>query len=217
MPAFTPQAISSIAGNVAAIASTNIVNVTEGGVLNQIALNVTTPPDGAPTVTLVITIDGGTPISINLYTAALTWAASILPFAVIGDGGNANDRLVLTLNTPYRSSLQVAFNVTGASATVGTVQASVLQSKIIRTIPNLEFLMVDSTDHVTPKSGLAPAVQVSINGAAFITAANSPATEVANGFYSISLTDADLAGAVIGVKCTSSGADQQAFTLIMIP
>src|SRR3972149_11739279 len=53
-------------------------------------------------------------------------------------------------------------------------------------LANFMFLMVDSTDHLTPKTGLTITSTRSIDGAAFAACANA-AAEVASGMYKISL------------------------------
>lgn len=70
------------------------------------------------------------------------------------------------------------------------------------------FKMVDSSDHVTPKTGLTITAERSIDGAAFGACANS-ATEISAGWYYIDLAAADLNGNVIALKFTATGADQR--------
>lgn len=74
-----------------------------------------------------------------------------------------------------------------------------------------EFLMVLATDHVSPATGLTVAVTLSKAGAAFGAAAGAVA-EIANGFYSVSLTTADT-GTLgdLGFHCTGAGADPTDF------
>jgi hypothetical protein len=69
------------------------------------------------------------------------------------------------------------------------------------------FYMVDSTDHVSEKTGLTVAVTLSKNGAAFGAAAGAVA-EVGNGVYRLSPTTADsnTLGPMIA-RATSAGAD----------
>lgn len=81
---------------------------------------------------------------------------------------------------------------------------------------NFEFLMVDSGDHVTPKTGLTITAQRSIDGGAFASATNA-AAEVGNGIYKINLSAADLNGDVVTLKFTASGADPTYLTLITEP
>lgn len=73
-------------------------------------------------------------------------------------------------------------------------------------LSNFEFPMVDSTDHVTLKTGLTVAGQVSIDGAAFVNLTNSVA-ELASGVYKVNLAAADVNGTIIMLKFTSATAD----------
>ena len=76
-----------------------------------------------------------------------------------------------------------------------------------RTTSNRPVLMIDSTDHVTGKTGLTLTITASKNGAAF--AATSPTvTELATGWYNIALTSTltDTVGA-LALHVTGAGAD----------
>ena len=77
-------------------------------------------------------------------------------------------------------------------------------------IPNFEFLMVSSTDHVTPKTGLGTGVTAtrSIDGAAFASCTNG-VSELSGGIYVISLSASDMNGKVITFLFSGSGADNQ--------
>lgn len=72
---------------------------------------------------------------------------------------------------------------------------------------NVMVLMVDSTDHVTGKTGLTLTITASKNGAAF--ASISPTvTERGDGWYNIALTAADTdTEGDLALHITSSGAD----------
>ena len=94
---------------------------------------------------------------------------------------------------------------------------NVLKIKKNSALNNFAFLMVLSSDHVSPGTGLTVAVQRSIDGAAFVNATNTPATEVANGVYKINLSAADLNGDVIVLKCTSATADQRIVVIATEP
>lgn len=71
---------------------------------------------------------------------------------------------------------------------------------------NFEFEMVDSTDHVTEKTGLTVTATRSIDGGAFAACANA-VTEVGNGTYKINLATTDLDGDFITLRFTATGAD----------
>jgi hypothetical protein len=80
-------------------------------------------------------------------------------------------------------------------------------------LANFMFLMVDSADHVTPKTGLTITATRSIDGAAFGACANA-AAEVSAGWYKITLATTDLNGDVIALKFTSAGADARNITIV---
>lgn len=71
----------------------------------------------------------------------------------------------------------------------------------------LFFLMVDSTDHVTGKTGLSPTVTISKNGASFASPSGA-ITEVGNGLYKIAgnATDSNTVGE-LWIHATGTGAD----------
>lgn len=71
----------------------------------------------------------------------------------------------------------------------------------------LVFMMVDSTDHVTGKTGLTPTVTLSKAGAAFASPAGA-VTEIANGWYKVAgnATDTGTSGPLI-LHATGTGAD----------
>ncbi len=71
----------------------------------------------------------------------------------------------------------------------------------------LFFLMVDSTDHVTGKTGLSPTVTISKNGGSFASPSGA-VTEVGNGVYKIAgnATDSNTVGE-LWIHATGTGAD----------
>lgn len=79
-------------------------------------------------------------------------------------------------------------------------------------LSNFEFTMYDSTNHA-PVAGLTVTAQRSIDGGAYAACANA-VSEVSDGTYKISLASTDMAGNVIKLKFTATGADQQDITLV---
>lgn len=69
------------------------------------------------------------------------------------------------------------------------------------------FLMVDSTDHVTGKTGLTPTVTISKNGAAFGSPSGA-VTELSSGWYALAgnATDRNTIGEFL-IHATGTGAD----------
>ena len=77
---------------------------------------------------------------------------------------------------------------------------------------NFEFLMVDSTDNKTGKTGLTVTATRSIDGTAFSACANA-AVEVSGGIYKINLAAADLNGDIVTFKFSGAGANDRFVTV----
>jgi len=74
----------------------------------------------------------------------------------------------------------------------------------------LMFFAIDSADHVSPKTGLSFAntdMQLSKDGGDFANCTNS-ATELANGWYKVTLTSAEMAYDLVAFKAIKAGADK---------
>lgn len=142
--------------------------------------------------------------------------SSVTP--TITDRGNGWYNLALT--TSHTDTLgDLAIHITSAGADPTDVICNVVANSNIKknqALSSFEFLMMDSADHVTPKTGLTITAQRSLDGASFASCANS-ATEVSNGIYKIDLAAADLNGNVVTLRFTASGADPRLITLITTP
>ncbi len=79
------------------------------------------------------------------------------------------------------------------------------------------FLMVDSTDHVTGKTGLSPTVTISKNGASFASPSGAVA-EVGNGLYKVAgnATDSNTVGE-LWIHATATGADPTDTAYTVVP
>jgi len=103
------------------------------------------------------------------------------------------------------------------------VVASSMGIKLKNTLPvhmtkntalaNFSFLLVGSSDHVTPITGRTVTATRSIDGGAFGAATNS-VSEIASGFYKIDLSAADLNGDVIVLRFTATDADDRFIVII---
>jgi len=80
-------------------------------------------------------------------------------------------------------------------------------------LSNLEFLMVLTSDHITPATGKTVTSQISKDGGAFANTTNSVA-EIANGFYKISLTQTEMNANIIGLKFTETDCDQTSLVIM---
>ena len=80
----------------------------------------------------------------------------------------------------------------------------------------ITFLMVLSSDHVSPATGKTVTVNISKAGAAFGAAAGT-VTEIANGWYKCAFTTADT-GTLgdLSVNCTATGCDNQDFRVQIV-
>jgi hypothetical protein len=78
---------------------------------------------------------------------------------------------------------------------------------------NFSFVMVSSTDGVTPTAGLTVTAERSIDGGAFAACANS-VTGISAGAYRINLATTDLAGKIIVLKFTATGAIPRLITIV---
>jgi len=105
-----------------------------------------------------------------------------------------------------------ATTVTNSDKTGYTLTAD-FRIKKNTALANFMFVMVDSIDHVTPKTGLTITATRSLDGAAFGACANS-ASELSNGVYKISLAAGDLNADVVTLRFTASGGDDRLLTVI---
>jgi hypothetical protein len=82
-----------------------------------------------------------------------------------------------------------------------------LQIKQSSAVAHFMFLMIDSSDHVTGKTGLTPTVTISKNAAAFASPSGA-VTEVSSGWYKLAAnaTDSNTLG-VLALHATGTGAD----------
>lgn len=83
----------------------------------------------------------------------------------------------------------------------------------------LEFLLVSSTDHITPATGLTPTVAISKNNASF-GSPSATVSEIGNGWYKLTgaglATDLDTVGPLI-LHGTSTGADPSDSEWAIVP
>jgi hypothetical protein len=112
----------------------------------------------------------------------------------------------------------LALHITSTGADPTDVLISVISNlpagiKRNTALSNFMFLMVDSTDHVSGKTGLTVTAQRSLDGASFAACANS-VSEVGNGLYRINLVAGDLDADIITLRFTATGADPRVITVI---
>jgi hypothetical protein len=158
-------------------------------------------------------------------------AGSEVTKAIIGIVGSNGQAVALPIPLKIPSGSRIAVRIADGVNAVGTYVVKInvvavasvaypvldmvdaLRINKNTALNNFSFLMVDSTDHVTPKTGLTVTAERSIDGAAFAACANAVA-EVGNGVYKINLAATDLNGDVITLKFTAAGADQRTITIV---
>ena len=111
-----------------------------------------------------------------------------------------------------------------ASMDADTLNASALATDAVNEIsraigiqkntafPDIPFLMVLTSDHVTPATGLTVTGTMRIDNASFV-AVNGTITEVANGIYEFDALAADTNGAKITYRFISATADDTFVTI----
>ena len=142
--------------------------------------------------------------------------ASITP--TVTERGNGWYNIALT--TSHTDTIgDLAIHIEGTNADPSDIACNVVYNSNIKknqALSAFEFLMIDSADHFSPKTGLTVTSERSIDGNSFASCSNS-ASAVANGIYKIDLTASDLNGNVITLRFTATGADPRLITIITIP
>lgn len=153
-----------------------------------------------------VTLGSGAPdVNIATIDASAITAASIAADAItaakIADGA-------IDAATFAAGAIDAAALATDA---VNEIRDAILP-KTNTALPNLAILMVDSTDHITPKTGLSLTVTRSIDGGAFGSGTGT-AAEVANGIYQYDASAADVNGTIITFRFEGTDADDTFLTI----
>lgn len=111
---------------------------------------------------------------------------------------------------PFRRDFQVIPAAQYDELVAGTVGIRIVKNTALAAFP---FLMIDSADHISPKTGLTVTATRSLDGAAFAACANA-VSEVSNGVYKISLAAADLNADTVMLKFTATGADARYILIV---
>jgi len=98
--------------------------------------------------------------------------------------------------------------------TTGIFRVTALARGIAKNVAlsNFKFLMVLSTDHITPATGKTITAQISKDGGGFGACTNA-VVEVGSGIYKINFTQAEMNADVIAFKFTETDCDQRTITL----
>jgi len=204
-----------ITGSVSAITNVQDVGTVTGGVAGDITGSVSALSNPSD----VGTVTGGVAGDITGSVSAITNASDV--GTVTGNIANVQDVGTVTggvAGDVTGSVSGVAANVWNAArtsyATAGSFGQLVASGPPKNAIfSDLMFLMVDNTDHLTPKTGLTVTAYVSVDGAAFAAASGS-VSEISNGIYLMDATAGDMNGSRLTFRFTATDADDTFVTLI---
>jgi len=194
------------------------LNVTDVDTVGELIMNVQDPANALPVWMRWWIVEEA--VYDAIYGAAAagplqsTVAARTLDVAATGEAGIDLGNTIGTLD-----AAQIGANaITSAKIATGAIDADALATDAVDEIrdvilppintafPDIPVLMVDSTDHFTPKTGLTLGITRQIDGGTFV-AATGTATETSNGIYSYDASAADMNGTLILFRFTGTGAD----------
>lgn len=165
-------------------------------------------------------------VTVGTIVANAINAASIAAAAMDskGDWNIGKTGYALTLanwnvgKTGYTAA-PTASSIAAASFAAGAIDAAALATDAIQKIADgilpkkntalsdIPFVMVLTTNHVSPATGLTPVATRSIDGGTSFSATTGTVTEIANGAYSFDASAADMNGAMIIFKFAVATAD----------
>lgn len=150
------------------------------------------------------TDDAATESKQNTMQAALDTVTKAGPTRV--EATADKDAILTRLGTP--ADTDIATDIAAVKADGAAVLARLLTMQVEKnaTYSNFEFLMVLTSDHVTPATGLTVTGQRSIDGGAFASVTGT-ITEVSNGIYQFDAVAADTNGDRITWRFSAGTAD----------
>ena len=195
-------AVGSVAGNVDGSVSSVINSVISGTsvkVINSVITGTNVDKAGYSLIN---------PQTFDL-TGDITGNLSGSVGSVTGSVGSMTGNVSGSVNSVVNSVI----TGTNRDKTGYSLSAGQLFVKKNTALANFMFPMIDSSDHVTLKTGLTVTGEVSIDGAAFAGLTNS-VSELASGVYQVNLAAIDLNGTNIMLKFTATGGDTRLIELI---
>ena len=167
---------------------------------NKVVPDVAGTASGLHTTTdgLVTTVD-------TVVDAILVDTGTTIPGTITTMQGNVTDILTDTGTTIPGTISTLQTDSTAIKANTDNLPSGIKKNTAYTAYT---FLMVDSTDHVTAKTGLTVAGNYTGDGGAVAALTNTGAiTEISNGLYEIDLTAGELNYNNIHLMFTASGAD----------
>ena len=214
----TGNIIGDVTGSVSEATTIGVGGITsttmDNGALNTIRNKFLILQDtlSAPTVTsTTVVLNSSNAANDDAYNGMLlanfNAAGELKQVRTVTDYDNAT--LTVTVDRPWASNPADTDVIRIYEFGIGLPRINPLKGVALS---NFEFTMYDSTNHA-PVAGLTVTAQRSIDGGAYAACANA-VSEVSDGTYKISLASTDMAGNVIKLKFTATGADQQDITLV---
>ena len=209
--AFLDHSIATVDGNVDTLLTrvTAAVALASALATAQTDLDTITGADGVTLATAqalyapnkVVPDVAGTAAGLHSTTDGLVTTVDTVVDAILVDTGTTIPGTITTLQT----------DSTAIKAKTDNLPDGIKKNTAITAFT---FLMVDSTDHVTAKTGLTVAGNYSGDGGAVAALTNTGAiTEISNGLYEIDLTAGELNYEHITLIFTASGADARVITI----
>ena len=198
----TPVSISG--GTYAVNLGGSVNNVIQSQVVAVGGVNVTQWAGGTVPTPYVT----GEPI-VTVSSGTISTVSGSVNGSVVGSVSSVTNPVSISAGT-YAINLGGSINNVVSNVNIASQQIYVKKNAALN---GFMFLMLSSTDHVTPKTGLTITSQVSINGAGFNATVNN-ATEIGQGVYTINLAAADTNGQTLMFLFTSAGADNRYIEVI---
>lgn len=221
---FLPSATAGSAGGVfiaGANAATSVTTALTANITGNLSGSVGSVTSGVT----VTTNSDKTGYTLSSAGVQAIWDALTSALSTVGSVGKLIvDNVNATISSVKTDTAAILLDTGTDGVVIPQAQADKVWSTTTRTLTsigikkntalaNFEFMLVDSTDHVTPKTGVTVTATRSIDGAAFGACANA-VTELSNGIYKISLAATDLNGDVITLRFTGTAADDRLLTII---
>lgn len=221
---FLPSATAGSAGGVfiaGSNAATSITTALTANITGNLSGSVGSVTSGVT----VTTNSDKTGYTLSSAGVQAIWDALTSALSTVGSVGKLIvDNVNATISSVKTDTAAILLDTGTDGVVIPQAQADKVWSTTTRTLTsigikkntalaNFEFMLVDSTDHVTPKTGVTVTATRSIDGAAFGACANA-VTELSNGIYKISLAATDLNGDVITLRFTGTAADDRLLTII---
>jgi len=173
--------------------------------------------DGSATVTVKVTIDGG---SQNAGAGSVTNLGNGQYVYAPTQGETNGNQIGFFFTATSDVPVSIMVTTTAADLTdsvrlgLSALPNGPMQVKKNQALNSFMFPMFDTSGN--PKTGLTITSQRAIDGGSFAGTTNS-ATELSNGWYTLNLSASDLNGTVIALRFSSSGALDTDYTLITQP